>query len=222
VFYLNSADGSSLAMPFQPRLEPRTIVNYQPARVTDHDGRRFVIADGGEKIYLVEVVNQPQPHLAAVAEADAGPHRIRSPFVVLGDIALAVGGDSHMVRFRLPSLEPAGESKLSAPVVWGPFPAGDGVLLATADKHLQLLTAGGEEKFRMPLEHGDPAGAPLVQGGSVLISYRKGIVERRSAVDGKSLATIDVEHPLAAGPVPFSNRIVLPAHDGTVLVVDQP
>jgi hypothetical protein len=222
VFYYSSADGSKLAMPFQPRLAPRITVDYRPVGIVDQAARRFVIAAGGEKIYLVAAVDQPRPHLAAVAEAAVGPYPISSPIVVVGNMAVAIGDEEHLLRFHLPSLEPAGESKLTAPVVWGPFAVGEGVLLATADEHLVSISVGGEERWRVPLEHGDLCGRPLVAADSVLIAYRKGILERRAAADGKPLATVDVEHPLAAGPVSFSQRIVLAAHDGTLLVVDQP
>ncbi|MEX0610736.1 MAG: PQQ-binding-like beta-propeller repeat protein, partial [Pirellulales bacterium] len=87
VFYLSAADGSKLATPFQPLLQPRTIWNYQSAAALDE--RQFLITDGREKIYLIGLVDQPQPHLQAVAEANV-PYPIESPVVVLGDHAIAV------------------------------------------------------------------------------------------------------------------------------------
>jgi hypothetical protein len=55
-----------------------------------------------------------------------------------------------------------------------------------------------------------------------LLAFRQGVLERRSLADGKVAAQLDVEHPLAAGPVILINRVVLTAHDGTLLVVDEP
>jgi outer membrane protein assembly factor BamB len=222
VFLLSAADGSTVGMPFQPRLAPRTTLPYQPAGVVDAESRRFVITDGSENIYLLAATDAPQPHLAAITEAKVGPYPITSPLVVLGDMVVAVGDDSHLVRYRLPSLESVGETKLPAPVVWGPFAMTDSVLLATADNHLMLVSKEGEEKWRAPMEHGPLTGAPLATADGVLLAYRNGIVERRSAADGKVQATKDVEHPLSAGPIRFSQRLVLTAHDGTLLVVDQP
>ena len=221
VFYLTATDGVQWGTPFQPRLEPRTTVAYQRAAVIEGADRRFVITDG-EKIYVVAAVDGPQPHLRAVAEADVGARPIGSSLVALGDMALGIAGDSHVLRFTLPSLEPAGETQLAAPLVWGPFPTGDGALLATADEHLVLVTASGEIAWRVPLEHGELAGEPLVDGDSVLLAYRQGFLERRAMSDGSSAPAVDVELSLAAGPVLFLKRLVLTAHDGTLLVVDQP
>ena len=222
VFYLSATDGTSFATPFQPRLQPGTTMSYAPAGVVNAAERRFVISDGSEKVYLVAAVDQPSPHLAAVAEAGAGPYPIQSRMIVLGDVAMAVAGDSHVARFRLPSLEPAGVSNLSGPVVWGPFAAGDAILLATADGQLAFISPSGEEIWRAPLEHGDLTGEPIVDNDSVLIAFRNGIIERCARSDGKPIAAVNVEHSLAAGPVAFLQRIVVTAADGTLLVVDRP
>jgi hypothetical protein len=222
VFYLRADDGAPLGVPFQPRVEPGTSVAYQPAAVVDGAARRFVIADGGEKIYLVEAATEPQPHLRAVAEAKVGPYPIESRPVVLGDVVLAVGGKSHLLRFSLPSLEPSGESALPAPVVWGPHAVGNSALLATADEQLILVSPAGQVEWSVKLEHGDLAGEPLSAQDGVLVAYRKGVMERRALGVGAALAAKDLEHPLASGPVRFQQRLLLSAHDGTLLVVDGP
>jgi PQQ-like domain len=222
VFYLNSADGSRLSTPFQPRLEPQTTLDYKPAAAVGNDGRQFVITDGKQKIYLVALTDKPQPHLEEVKQADVGPHPIESPIVVLGDTAVAVAGGTHLLRFRLPTLETAGETNLPAPLEAGPYRVGDGALVATADDKLICLSAAGAVKWQAPTQHGPLAGPPLVLPEAIVLAYRKGVIERRSISDGKPQATINLEQPVATGPVLFLNRIVVAASDGTLLVVDQP
>jgi hypothetical protein len=220
-FYL-SADGEKLATPFQPMLEPQKEWHYTPAGAVNGNPPRFVITDGSESIYLVTMSEQPQPHLAVQTKAKVGPHPIESPIVVLGNSAVAVGGSSHLLRFNLPTLKPAGDANLPAPVVWGPFRIGDAILLATANSQLMSISADGQIAWQSPTEHGDLAGAPLAQNDNVLIAYRKGIIERRSLADGKPIAVKDTEQPLASGPVTFLQRLLVAANDGTLLVVDQP
>ena len=48
------------------------------------------------------------------------------------------------------------------------------------------------------------------------------IWEGEPATDGKPLATLNVEQPLATGPVTFMQHLVATAADGTILVVDKP
>lgn len=222
VFYLNPADGQPLAAPFQPRLLPRSKVPYQPAAQVDDAGRQFVISDGHEKIYLVQLIDKPQPHFTTVAEANVGAFPIVSPIVVMGTTALAVTDGGQLTRFELPSLKNVGQTVLPSDVVWGPYRVGDLLLMVTASDQLVAVDPNGEITWTQAVKGGDLAGPPLAAGNSVLLSYRRGILERRGLAAGDSAGQLDVEHPLAAGPVQFLDRIVLTANDGTLFVVDQP
>jgi hypothetical protein len=221
VFYLSKTDGSKLALPFQGTLEPNKEWHFTPAGAVDGDPPSFVIADGQGKLHLIGLGNEPQPHLHPLKQADAGPHPIESPVIPLGDAAFAIGGSSHLLRVKLPSLEPAGDANLPAPVVWGPFRVGDSLLFATADNQLIAVAADGQIQWKAPVEHGDLTGSPLAQADSILLSYKKGVVQRVSA-DGKPLAAKDVTQPLASGPVALLQKLVVAASDGTLLVIDQP
>jgi hypothetical protein len=222
VFLLSAADGSKLAAPFQTMLEPQKTWRYTPAVAVNGDANQFVIGDGDGMIYLVGLANEPKPHLQGAAKMEAGPQPIESRPAVLGGTVVAVAGSSHLVRFQLPSMQPLGEANLPAPAVWGPYAANDAVLLATANHELLAIGADGKIKWRERFEHGVLSGAPVLTDDSVLLAYRKGTVERRELSDGKPLSSIDVEQPLAAGPVLFMQRLLLVTNDGTLLVVDQP
>lgn len=222
VFYLNPADGQPLAAPFQPKLAVRSVVEYRPAGVGAPTDRRFVITDGQERIYVVNLIDQPQSRLEAAADGKVSPLRITSPVALLGDLAIAAADGGHLVRYKLPSLESAGEAQLPGDAVWGPYRVGEQAILATADEQLVAISPKGDIAWKEPLAHGELAGAPLVVNGNLLLAYRKGIIERRGMADGKPDAQRDLEHPLAAGPVGFMKRLVLTADDGTLLVVDQP
>jgi PQQ-like domain len=222
VFYLNPADGQPLAAPFQPRLQPRSKVPYQPAAQADDAGRQFVISDGHEKIFLVELTDTPQPHFTTVAEASVGAFPIVSPIVVMDKTALAVTDGGQLARFELPSLKLLGHTALPSDVVWGPYQVGELLLLVTANNQMVAVRSNGKVAWAQTVKGGDLAGPPLASGDSVLVAYRQGILERRGLANGESVGRLDVEHPLAAGPVHFLDHIVLTAHDGTLFVVDQP
>jgi outer membrane protein assembly factor BamB len=222
VFLLSAMDGSKLTAPFQTLLQPDKEWRFSSAGVVDANSNQFVISDGEGKIYLIGMEQQPKTHLRELAKADSGPQPIESRPVVLDGNVLAVAGSSQLVRFQLPALQPLGEANLPAPAVWGPYVVGDVAVLATANNELMAITANGKVKWHVPCEHGDLAGAPLPAQDGMLIAYRQGILEKRSLADGKPVSTVDVEQPLAAGPVTFMQRLLLVANDGTLLVVDQP
>jgi outer membrane protein assembly factor BamB len=222
VFYLNSADGARLATPFQPRLEPQVTLDYKPATPVGNDGLQFVITDGRQKVYFVGLNAKPAPHLEEIKQGDVGPHPIDSPLVVLGDSAIGIAGGTHLLRFKIPTMETAGESNLPAPLEAGPYAIGDSLLVTTADERLLALSPTGEVKWQAPLQNGPLAGPPLVLPDGIVLAYRKGVIERRSPKDGKPLTAVNLEQPLATGPVVFMQRLVATGTDGTVLVVDKP
>ena len=223
VFYLNPADGQPLAAPFQPRLEPGTKVPYQPAGQVDETGRQFVITDGHEKIYLVELVDAPQPHFKTVTEKSVGAFPIVSPILVIDKTAFAVCDGGQLTRFALPSLENVGQTDLPGDVVWGPYRVGRLLVVATAndqlvavqERWLDRLVRRDRRKATWPDRRWRPATA---------CSWRTARVFSNGAdlANGQLAGRLDVEHPLAAGPVRLMDRIVLTAHDGTLLVVEQP
>lgn len=222
VAYLDPATGEPLATPFQPRLQPRTRLEYQPPGVVSGANRQFVIADGHDKVYLVSLVDRPQPHLEAQAEVEVGPYAVVAPVAMLGDSALVVTEEPRLLRLQLPKLEVASDVELPADVVWGPYSVGERALLATADGNLSAARADGAIAWTVPLAHGELVGPPLATESGVLVAYRAGILQRINVATGAPMAEVDVEHPLAAGPVRFLQRIVLSAHDGTLLIVDEP
>jgi outer membrane protein assembly factor BamB len=222
VFFIDAADGQSLATPFQPRLAPNEKIAYQPACQVDDAGRQFVITDGREKIYRVELVDQPSPHLALAAEANVGPYPVVSPLVANGVHVFAVTEGHQLARFQLPTLENVGQTDLAADAVWGPYRVGELVLLATADEQLVAVDANGASVWTTPLAGGDLAGLPLETAEGVLIAYRNGKLEKRMLANGQAAGVVDLLQPLASGPVRFMGRLVIATHDGSLLVVNEP
>ena len=203
--------------------QPQKEWHFTPAGVVDGDATQFVIADGEGKIYLVALGNEPQPHLQAVAEAESGPQPIESPLIVLGDTAIV--GRRQLASGSLPvavaatggRCQSSGAGRLGTVPRRRPDPAGDREQSAHGNRRRRQseVASARSSTATWPARRSPPH-------DSVLIAYRKGIVERRALADGKPLASADVEQPLAAGSVSFLQRLLLVANDGTLLVVDQP
>jgi hypothetical protein len=109
-----------------------------------------------------------------------------------------------------------------SPVVWGPYAAGDGLLLATASSQLLFMQPDGGTAWSQPIEKGEPIGEPLVSGEDVLLVSRQGVLEKRSLADGGVGASVDTTQSIAAGPVAFGGRIVLATNDGALLILNRP
>lgn len=222
VLWLDPSSPQSSPLVFQPRLQPGKKVLYQPPGQVGNDGRQFVITDGFEKIYLVELASAPTPHFTVVKEQNVGAFPIVTPVVVVDQHAFAAIDGGQLQRFALPSLENQGQTDLPGDVVAGPFRIGDLLLVVTVRDQLAAVDKDGALVWSVPLSAGDLSGPPLGIGGEVLLAYKNGTLERRALAGGEVVSSVNVEQPLAAGPVRFLDRIVLATHDGTLLVVGQP
>ncbi|HEX6962179.1 MAG TPA: PQQ-binding-like beta-propeller repeat protein [Lacipirellula sp.] len=221
---LHSAeDGSPVATPFQPELKPGREYHWlRPAVVGEGDDSRLVISDGVERIYVVGLNAQPQPHLAATASVNVGGSPLVSPLAVVGSQVLAGNAAGQLARFTLPELKPSEPIDLGGRVTWGPHTSGQGALLATDGGELLLVSAEGAVAWRRPLEHGQLGGVPLVDGGTALVLSRDGGIARINLADGSEQAFAELGQSAVAGPVAFGPRLVVSGADGTILVINRP
>lgn len=222
VMWLNPSAPQAPPVTFQPRLEPGKKIVYQPAGEVGNDGRQFVITDGFDLIYLVELAADPAPHFDIVKQQKVGAFPIVSRVVVIDQSVFAAIDGGQLVRYSLPALVNQGQTDLPGDVVWGPYRIGDQLLLATARDQLVAVAKDGTVAWSAQVSEGDLAGPPLEANGEVLLAYDKGTLERRTLADGQIADSLNVEQPLAAGPVQFLDRIVLATHDGSLLVIQQP
>jgi PQQ-like domain len=219
----STEDGSPLATPFQPELKPGREYHWiRPAVAGEGPDSRLVISDGVEKVYLVALEPQPQPHLAAVVSANIGGSPLTSPLAVVGNQVVAGNDAGHLARFTLPDLQPAEAIDLGGRVAWGPYPAGEGALIAIDGGELLLVNPDGAIAWRQPLKRGQLGGVPLFDGGEALLLYPDGGVARISLADGSEQAFAELGQSAVAGPIPFGPRLIVSAADGTLLVLNRP
>lgn len=224
VLLLDPLTGTSLVQPFQPRLERGAAFRWtEPALLND---REVLISDGQAKLYRIGTVAKPEPHLAALAEANLeGP--ITAPLAVVGKTAFAVDGKGQLVAFAVgepgTNLLSAGKSwPLSPAVAWGPCSAGSQVLVATTDGRLACVSESQELVWQVELKHGPLAGKPLAGDNTVLLTTKSGQVCRLNLASGEETGAVDVGEPIAAGPVALGKRLLLAAKGGALLVVASP
>jgi hypothetical protein len=223
VFFYNADTAAQAAVPFQPELTPGNTFRWvRPAIVGEGADQQLVISDGAEKIYLLSIAAQPQPHLEATATVDVGPAPLASPLAVIGNRVIAGTEGGALASFTLPELTPAEPVDLGGRIVWGPFPAEDGALAALDTEELVAIAPDGAVRWRQPLKHGKLGGEPLVDGDAAILLCPGSGVLRINLADGAEGAFVELAQPAVAGPTAFGQRLVLGAADGTLLVVNRP
>ena len=219
----NSDTAAPMAAPFQPELQPGKKYKWlRPAVVGGENDSKLAISDGVEKLYLLNLVDQPQPNLAAVAMVDVGPSPLNSPLAVLGTHIVAGAESGKLARFAVGDLAPAEPIDLGGRIAWGPHAAGAGLLMALDTGELALVAADGTIAWRRAFEHGALAGTPLVAADSALVLHSAGGLAKVSLADGAEQAYVDLGQPVAAGPAAFGPRVVLAAPDGALLIINSP
>jgi outer membrane protein assembly factor BamB len=220
---LNADDASGMATPFQPDLVPGRKYHWlRPAVAGEGAQSLLAISDGIAKVYLISLQSQPQPHLKAVASVDIGPSRLVTPLAAASSRIFAGNEKGELVSFTLPGLEANDPVDIGGRAAWGPFRAGDGLLVANERKELMMVGADGSIRWRQPVKHGELGGAPLVDGQSAFLLYPEGAIVRVNLADGTEAGLAELDQPAVAGPVVFGPRLVVSAHDGTLLVVNRP
>lgn len=216
VFVLDPATGRHVVRPFQPRLVPGEEPRWtMPVPLGEHE---VLLADGHSRLYRLGVGQKPEPHLVTLAEAGL-PGPVVVPPAALAKTVYAVNGSAELMAFELPNLIVGKSWPLSTGLAWGPFAAGERVLVATVGGELLAFDDQQTLVWQVPWQHGHLAGAPLATDDGLLLSTMTGQIYRLDAASGNELASVDVGEPLAAGPVAFGERLLLAGYGGTLMVV---
>ncbi len=223
VHLFSCEDGQPWGTPFQPPSQPGVAYPWNaPAVYGSGNDAQLVISDGHKKVYLLNRILDPHPHLEATVTADITTSMLNTRFALVGDLALAGTEGSDLAVLQLPSLEAKPSVNLSAQITWGPFTVGENVVLATASEELLCLDEQASLRWRLPLAHGPPAGQPLLNGDALLLLCQEGGLSEHRLDDGEEMSYVPLPQPTVSGPVPFGKRLVVTSYDGTLLVVDYP
>ncbi len=219
VFLLDPRSGDKRAEPFQPALRSGERVAWSRPALDDEG--KILLAEGSAGLYRIGIKDQPQPHLALLAQADLA-EPLASPLAVLNNKAYAVDAADSLVSFELPKLTPATPEPLAARSAWGPGRVGDYVLLATDDDQLRCLNAEGKIVWQLGLDYGPLAGAPSETGGGFVLASASGVLWRVDPATGNELGKVEIGHPLGTGAVPLGDGLLVGGHDGSLYQVPMP
>jgi outer membrane protein assembly factor BamB len=219
VFLLAPLSGNKQSEPFQPRLESGVPVCFRAAAPVGEG--EVVLADDRQRLYRLGIVEQPRPHLAALAEVQL-PHAIISPLAVVGEAAFGVDATGTLLALQTSDLSRIRQHALPGRCVWGPRRVGDRLMLSTDDDQLLCFDAAGKLLWQAALPYGPLAGPPLAIGKHYLLAAAGGVVWRVAADNGKELGKLETGLPLATGPVLLGEQLLVGGLDGTLYTIKQP
>ena len=211
-----------VATPFIPTLEPGAEIDWIVPALHEQDGKQLLVAsDGTAHLWLLDLAESPEPHLTALAEATITGGRLKGRLATLENHVFAPAEGGVLQVYALPSLDTLQPVDVGSEVTWGPFQVGGELLLATAAGELVAIDPEGEIAWRQPTQDTPPRGTPLADDDSVLVLGPNG-VRRIALQDGSTQNEAPTGEPAAFGPVGLGNRLIVTAHDGTLLVVEKP
>lgn len=219
VFVLDAKTGQPLAAPFQPALEAGRSVEWKVPATTDD--QQLLLTDGVSKVYLLEQQSGGSSELVAATQADLAVAPLRSGFVPVGNVAIAVAETGEIAVHQLPTLDVGETLSAGGTPVWGPYAAGELVVLSTGS---QLIAIGGDGQiaWQVPLEVAKLAGPPVVAGETLVVASEDGNVVQFALADGSETGRIHAGEPIVAGPVLFNGRLVVSARDASLIVLESP
>ncbi len=223
--HLLDSTGKQIATPFQPRVEVGTTIDWTPPAVAQVAGQRLVVLSDGESIvYSLRLNTSGDPTLEEAGTYRLEGSRPATGAAIVGQRAAIGLEDSRIAFFDLPAMGGQSELALPAGIAWGPFAAGERLLVGTDDGRLLAIDPTGTPRIAWQAELGTAGaiGEPLVSDGVVTIVSPAGLVRRLSLADGAEQAKLDLGQKLGSGATAYGTRLLLAAADGTVLVVNQP
>lgn len=218
VLLLDPFRGEKQAEPFQLSVQPGSRTAWQRPLVLGSG--ELLVTDGHRALHRLALQETPRPALSGQASAELATPLVSS-LAVAGEAVFAVAADGKLVSFLLPQLQPGESCPLPGRCVWGPWSAGERVLLATAET---LLAFDAQQKplWQVPLASVAPVGAPLVEGGSLVLASANGTVWRVDPANGQALGKVEIGSPLSTGPVAVGPQLVVGGYDGSLYQIPKP
>jgi hypothetical protein len=175
-----------------------------------------VIADSRQRIYRAGIKDQPNPHLALLAQADL-PGPLVAPVAANSDAAYVVlrSADGDAVHpLVMPDFATHAPVLLKGRVVQGPWTIDNQVFLATDVEGLVAFGSDHTVKWSAPLPSVPLAGTPRIEGDWIYVATRNGVVARFALADGKAGGSAPLNAPLFIAPATYGSRLLVGGSDG--------
>ncbi|MEO0531034.1 MAG: PQQ-binding-like beta-propeller repeat protein, partial [Planctomycetota bacterium] len=221
--HLLEAAGSQSALPFQPSVAAGQSIDWTPPAAETVGGEPLIVlSDGLENVYCLSLKQGDSPALIQRGIHTLAGARPRSRAAIVGRSGAIGLEGGRLAVYDLPDMATPRFVKVGGDLVWGPYPAGDVLLTATVDRPVAIGPDNASIAWEADLANGLPVGAPLVEGGDLVIVTANGYLATRSLSDGSTGDAIDLGQRAASGATAYGSRLLVSAADGAVLVINKP
>jgi hypothetical protein len=216
---VDAARGKLLAASYQAPISLGSELTWcKPAVVPGK--REAVVADSAGHIYRLGIADKPVPNLAPLAAGKLSAPAV-GEVAICGEYAVVPDADGNLSTLTLADLKPAKSFSLGGRVAWGPRRVGDAVLVAT-EHELFCLDKRPELAWHAPLENCIPLDTPLEHGNEFTLATSDGVVARIDLATGEVRKKVDLEQPLAGGPIASGANLILSSPDGSLILIKAP
>jgi len=219
VMVIDPDTAQNIVEPFQPVVQAGVEINWVMPTVLSET--QMLISDGATKLYRLEVLATPRPHLVAAATVDVAKPLI-SAIAVRGEYAYAVDSGNLLCSFHMPDLAPGETWPLGSKPAWGPKLVGKQILIAGLNGQISCLDDQQRLAWQTALPTGELAGGPIELVGDIVLASGAGTVFRLAADTGKPVAQVELGQPLMFGPVNWHERLLFGGRDGSLHIVAPP
>ena len=160
--------------------------------------------------------SEAEPSDAEPAEVESKPAAEQQP--------QPMASGSQLIVFQADSLEPAATLTLGSPVTWGPFAAGEHLVLATADDKLIAIATASPDAIAWSAEVSAASlvGPARSEGDRLFVALQHGVVEQRSLKSGDVIDRTNLGQAVAGAATDLAGGLAMTAHDGALLIVPEP
>lgn len=213
---VNPTNGSQVATPFQPPVEPGEKHRWnQPVYM--ESSKTLFAADSRRRLYRLAV----GPALRMLSEVDI-EGTVVGPLGLVGNQVVAVvtnQTDESLMVFDGTSLEKAGQTPLDGRWQAGPFAVDGETVLVQTERKLQAFGPGGEKRWELDFPHVRLASAPVISSSGLAIAATDGQAWLIDPQSGQVLNSLKAGQPLSASPLAIKGGMLLGTDEGTVLLM---
>lgn len=211
-YLVDPTTGEPRAEPFVPPFDRDKPTRWRGASRLGDDA--LILADDAGRIRRLVRLQDPRPRLATTAELAIGKELVAGP-VTTRDAVVVVTAENQVRSLAGRDLSPVGAWPLAAAPAFEPEESGGLVFVADLAGGLLAIGPDGRRLWSVTSSDGSPLAGPPITGPEGVDSVTtNGLLSRRSATDGATLAEFPLGVSPNGGPLRIGRLLAIPDGPG--------